>query len=71
MFYLKVELIYFIIGLKNLFVIETVDSIKLADLLNSSIQNSSKLNIMIQLNTSDEPRIRFICLKIKKEKEIF
>lgn len=42
-------------GLPNLFVIETVDSIKLADLLNNAMSSSDKtLNIMIQINTSHE-----------------
>lgn len=46
-----------IAGIKNLFVIETVDSIKLADLLNRCLeQSNTKLNIMIQINTSNEPQ---------------
>ena len=43
--------------MKNLYVIETVDSIKLADIVNNAISLPNKLNIMIQINTSNEPRI--------------
>ncbi|CAF0809523.1 unnamed protein product [Brachionus calyciflorus] len=43
--------------LPNLYVIETVDSIKLADILNTAMASAQKpLNIMIQINTSNEPQ---------------
>ena len=46
-----------ITGVPNLFMIETVDSAKLASTLNSSWgkQNKTKpLNVMVQVNTSKE-----------------
>ncbi|KAF7242095.1 Pyridoxal phosphate homeostasis protein [Varanus komodoensis] len=46
-----------LIGVPNLFMLETVDSIKLADKVNSSWQkkgSSEKLKIMVQVNTSGE-----------------
>lgn len=47
-----------LLSIPNLFVIETVDSEKLADTLNSAVEksykNNSKLNIFIQINTSGE-----------------
>ena len=49
-------------GLPNIFLVETVDSTKLADLLNTHYGNlvaadkPPRLNIMIQVNTSDEAR---------------
>lgn len=48
-----------LIGVPNLFMVETVDSAKLADKVNSSWQrirgaNSQRLKIMVQINTSGE-----------------
>ncbi|RNA20731.1 proline synthase co-transcribed bacterial -like protein [Brachionus plicatilis] len=46
-----------VICLPNIFVIETVDSVKLADILNNASKTSNKImNIMIQINTSNEPQ---------------
>ena len=45
------------LGAPNLFMVETVDSLKLADALNKSWSRtgkSEKLKIMVQVNTSDE-----------------
>jgi pyridoxal phosphate enzyme (YggS family) len=41
-------------AVENLFVLETVSSIKVADLLNKARSNSSPLGIYLQLNTSNE-----------------
>ncbi|XP_074020258.1 pyridoxal phosphate homeostasis protein isoform X1 [Numenius arquata] len=46
-----------LIGVPNLFMLETVDSVKLADRVNSSWQkkgSSQKLKVMVQVNTSGE-----------------
>ncbi|XP_008117867.1 pyridoxal phosphate homeostasis protein isoform X2 [Anolis carolinensis] len=46
-----------LIGVPNLFMLETVDSLKLADRVNASWQKkgcSEKLKIMVQINTSGE-----------------
>ncbi|KAJ8285585.1 hypothetical protein GJAV_G00028500 [Gymnothorax javanicus] len=48
-----------LLGVPNLFMVETIDSIKLADKVNASWQrlraaNSQRLKIMVQLNTSGE-----------------
>uniref|UniRef100_A0A8C9VHV3 Pyridoxal phosphate homeostasis protein n=1 Tax=Scleropages formosus TaxID=113540 RepID=A0A8C9VHV3_SCLFO len=48
-----------LLGVPNLFMVETVDSVKLADRINSSWQrlraaNSQQLKIMVQINTSGE-----------------
>ena len=46
-----------IVGVPNLFMVETVDSAKLANTLNSSWGKKSKpdpLNVMVQVNTSQE-----------------
>lgn len=47
-----------ILSIPNLYMIETVDSTKLADQLNKSWekfgQSDSKLNVMVQINTSNE-----------------
>ncbi|XP_029292279.1 pyridoxal phosphate homeostasis protein [Cottoperca gobio] len=48
-----------LLGVPNLFLVETVDSVKLADKVNSSWQrvrgaSSQRLKIMVQLNTSGE-----------------
>ena len=46
-------------GVPNLFMVETIDSVKLADKVNGSWQrlraaNSQRLKIMVQINTSGE-----------------
>ncbi|KFD67845.1 hypothetical protein M514_00247 [Trichuris suis] len=45
-------------SIPHLYMIETVDSIKLAESLNAAVgrrpEGSSKLNVMVQVNTSDE-----------------
>lgn len=46
-------------GVPNIFMVETVDSAKLADKVNSSWQriraaNTQRLKIMVQINTSGE-----------------
>lgn len=48
-----------LLSIPNLFIVESVDSEKLADALNGSVQRSNevdgrKLNIFIQVNTSGE-----------------
>lgn len=46
-----------IVGVPNLFMVETVDSVKLANTLNSSWGKKNKpdpLNVMVQVNTSQE-----------------
>uniref|UniRef100_A0A8C3ZDP3 Pyridoxal phosphate homeostasis protein n=1 Tax=Denticeps clupeoides TaxID=299321 RepID=A0A8C3ZDP3_9TELE len=48
-----------LLGVPNLFMVETVDSIKLADKVNSSWQkiraaNTQRLKVMVQINTSGE-----------------
>lgn len=51
------NLLYFSLAVPNLFMVETVDSVKLADKVNSSWQkkgSSQKLKIMVQVNTSGE-----------------
>lgn len=50
-------LIIIIVGVPNLFMVETVDSVKLANTLNSSWGKKNKpdpLNVMVQVNTSQE-----------------
>ena len=47
----------FILATPNLYLIETVDSIKLADLLNNHMSSvNKKLNVFVQVNTSSEQR---------------
>uniref|UniRef100_A0A8C5S8C1 Alanine racemase N-terminal domain-containing protein n=1 Tax=Laticauda laticaudata TaxID=8630 RepID=A0A8C5S8C1_LATLA len=49
--------ILFVLVVPNLFMLETVDSVKLADKVNSTWQkknSSEKLKIMVQINTSGE-----------------
>lgn len=46
-------------GVPNLFLVETVDSVKLADKVNSSWQrirgaSTQRLKVMLQINTSGE-----------------
>lgn len=49
--------------MKNLYVIETVDSLKLAELLNNYMSTLNRqLNIMIQINTSNEERNFLVAL---------
>ncbi|KAG9354435.1 hypothetical protein JZ751_001144 [Albula glossodonta] len=48
-----------LLGVPNLFMVETIDSVKLADKVNSSWQrlraaNTQRLKIMVQINTSGE-----------------
>ncbi|KAE8618666.1 hypothetical protein XENTR_v10009444 [Xenopus tropicalis] len=46
-----------LVGVPNLYILETIDSIKLADKVNSSWQkkgSSEKLKVMVQVNTSSE-----------------
>ncbi|XP_030625181.1 pyridoxal phosphate homeostasis protein isoform X2 [Chanos chanos] len=48
-----------LLGVPNLFMVETIDSVKLADKVNSSWQrigasNSQRLKVMVQINTSGE-----------------
>ena len=53
-------------GVPNLFMVETVDNVKLASALNSSWSKQNKptpLNVMVQVNTSQEEREYFICSK--------
>lgn len=51
-----------LIGVPNLYMVETIDSVKLADKLNSSWQklrasNSWGLKVMVQINTSGEESV--------------
>ncbi|MCJ8749176.1 hypothetical protein PDJAM_G00173340 [Pangasius djambal] len=51
-----------LLGVPNLYMVETIDSVKLADKLNSSWQklrssNTRGLKIMVQINTSDEESV--------------
>lgn len=57
-------------GVPNLFLVETVDSVKLADKVNSSWQrirgaSTQRLKVMVQINTSEEqsqcPLLQFFC----------
>ena len=46
-----------LISVKNLYMVETIDSVKLADAVNSSwmkLEKMEKLKIMVQVNTSGE-----------------
>ena len=54
-----------VLGVRNLFVIETVDSEKLAETINKAINNNTsfgneKLKVMVQVNTSDEQSMNYI-----------
>lgn len=43
-----------VLKVPNLFMIETVDSVKLADLLNSKWSKAEPLKVLVQVNTSQE-----------------
>ncbi len=48
---------FFFLGTPNLFLVETIDSDKLAKAVNTSwerLGNSDKLNVYVQVNTSGE-----------------
>lgn len=54
-----------VLGVRNLFVIETVDSEKLAETINKAINNNTsfgneKLKVMVQVNTSGEQSMNYI-----------
>ena len=54
-----------VLGVRNLFVIETVDSEKLAEIINKAINNNTsfgneKLKVMVQVNTSGEQSMNYI-----------
>lgn len=54
-----------VLGVRNLFVIETVDSEKLAETIYKAINNNTsfgneKLKVMVQVNTSGEQSINYI-----------
>lgn len=46
-----------VVKVPNLYMIETVDSIKLADLLNSKWSKPDPLKVLVQVNTSEEKGI--------------
>lgn len=49
--------VFFSVAVPNLFMLETVDSVKLADRVNSSWQKKGspqRLKVMVQVNTSGE-----------------
>lgn len=53
----KFPYLFFITAVPNLFMLETVDSMKLADKVNSSWQKKGspeRLKVMVQINTSGE-----------------
>ena len=53
-----------LLGVNQLWMVESVDSIKLADLLNKHWgldDRDEKLNVMVQVNTSREEGIVYIC----------
>lgn len=55
----------FVLDVRNLFVIETVDSEKLAETINKAIKNipsfaNEKLKVMVQVNTSGEQSMNYI-----------
>ena len=60
-------------GVPNLFMVETVDSVKLATTLNSSWSKQNKpnpLNVMVQVNTSQEESEYFICSKFITHEQV-
>ena len=60
-------------GVPNLFMVETVDSVKLATTLNSSWSKQNKpnpLNVMVQVNTSQEESEYFICSKFITREQV-
>ena len=57
----------------NLFMVETIDSAKLADALNTSCSKANrtnKLKVMVQVNTSGEESKKVIAKQIKHSNHI-
>lgn len=59
-----------ILGIPNLFIVETIDSAKKADTLNKAciaVERQDKLKVYVQVNTSGEEGMSCVCFHKSQE----